>query len=255
MDKYDKMISSESLAKLRYIPTNPHDKEVLRAVDSKTITEVHDHYGIFIDYEWFCNTIADVMVETIIKQLAYLLKNNPGMGNGIDFYEIFRSIISIKKNEKAEKEGNINIYFEPGAKILELIEDPTKGESILPTFQELSGDNQDDYDFYKNLDSQCRYQLTMHNGIMFPESLKFACCAVTITFMKNIFMELMYRVANNPEKDTSDEVIESVNFNDLIEIHAILKGDKVSISMRPGVNAKLLIKCDELTEHTMGDLY
>ena len=73
--------------------------------------------------------------------------------------------------------------------------------------------------------------------------------------MKNIFMELMYRVANNPEKDTSDEVIESVNFNDLIEIHAILKDDKVSISMRPGVNAKLLIKCDELTEHTMGDLY
>ena len=43
-------------------------------------------------------------------------------------------------------------------------------------------------------------------------------------------------------------------FNDNIEIHGMMKDGTVSIIMRPGMNAKLLIKCDELTEHTMGDI-
>ena len=40
----------------------------------------------------------------------------------------------------------------------------------------------------------------------------------------------------------------SINFNDLIEFHAIRKADCVDIKLRPGMGAKLIIKSDESTE-------
>lgn len=249
------MTSMNGYSKLFMIPQNKHDKEILLSVDRKTRLEVEEKYGIIVDYDWQCNTVANAMVETIIKFIAYMMKSNPENGIGIDFYNVFRSIVSYKKNEKAEKEGNINIFFEPGSKVNDIIEkgpDAAEDPNIQHSIADYISSDEKENELYRTLDTQCKYQLTMHNSIMFPDHVKFFTSAITCTFLMNIFKELLYRAVNDPDRDKS-EYLESVNFNDLIEIHALIKDGHASINMRPGVNAKLLIKCDELTESTLGD--
>ena len=244
-----------SYGKLFIIPQDPVDREFLQSVDRRTRSEINRIYGILVDYDWQCNTIANAMVETIISDLAFMLKSGSSGGVGIEFYDILRAIVSIKTNEKAEKEGNINIYFEPGSKITGLIENgPDKteyGEKIIPMQRFLTGDADED-NLYRNLEYHTRYNLTSINGIMIPEHQKFFTFAIGYTFIECIYLEILYRLANMDAGDGEEKLV-SVNFNDNIEIHGIMKDGTVNITMRPGMNAKLLIKCDELTEHTMGD--
>ena len=244
--------------KMFIIPQDPADREFLRAVDHRARAEINRIYGILIDYEWQANTIANTMVETIITDLAFMLKSggtNAGNGLGIEFYDILKAIVSIKTNEKAEKEGNINIFFEPGSKINSLIEngpDMTEYDvKINPIERFLTGNPEEDA-FYNNLEYHTRYNLSSINGIMIPEHQKFAPFAIGYTFIECIYLEILYRLANMDVEEGVEKLV-SVNFNDNIEIHGIMKDDTVNITMRPGMNAKLLIKCDELTEHTMGD--
>jgi hypothetical protein len=247
--------SGSAYGKLFVIPQDPNDREFLLSVDRRARAEINRIYGILIDYDWQANTIANGLVETIISDLAFLLKNGAGGGIGIEFYDIIRAIVSIKTNEKAEKEGNINIYFEPGSKVTHLIEngpDTTEYiDKIDPMKRFLTGNPEED-DLYKNIDYHTRYNLTSTNGIMIPDHLKFSVFAIGYTFLECMYLEILYRLANMDAEEGEEKLV-SVNFNDNIEIHGVMKNGTVNIIMRPGMNAKLLIKCDQITEHTMGD--
>ena len=241
--------------KLFIIPQDPNDREFLLSVDRRTRSELNRIYGILMDYDWQANTIANGVVETLIADLAFMLKSGASNGIGIEFYDILRAIVSIKTNEKAEKEGNINIYFEPGSKVVSLIENgPDTREyevKINPMEKFLTGNVEDD-NLYKNLEYHARYNLSSVNGIMIPDHQKFSVFAVAYTFLECIYLEILYRLSNMDSNDGEEKLI-SVNYNDNIEIHGIMKNGTVTITMRPGMNAKLLIKADDLTEHTMGD--
>jgi len=247
--------SGSAYGKLFVIPQDPSDREFLLSVDRRARAELNRIYGILVDYDWQANTIANSVIETLITDLAFMLKNGANNGIGIEFYDIIKAIVSIKTNEKAEKEGNINIYFEPGAKAISLIENgPDKieyEEKVDPATRFLTGDPAED-DLYKNLEYHTRYNLSSVNGITIPDHLKFSVFAIGYTFIECIYLEILYRLANMDGEDGEEKLV-SVNFNDNIEIHGIMKNGTVNITMRPGMNAKLLIKCDEVTEHTMGD--
>ena len=248
--------NGSAYGKLFIIPQDPSDREFLLAVDRRARFEINRIYGILIDYDWQANTIANSVVETIISNLAFMLKSGASKGIGIEFYDIIRAIVSIKTNDKAEKEGNINIYFEPGSKITSLIENgPDKTEyidKISPAERFLTGNPEED-ELYRNLEYHTRYNLSSVNGVMIPDHLKFSVFAIGYTFLECIYLEILYRLANMDAEEGAEKLV-SVNFNDNIEIHGVMKNDTVNIIMRPGMNAKLLIKCDELTEHTMGDI-
>ena len=251
---------SDIYGKFFVIPQSPQDKEVLESVDNRTRAAINKRYSILVDYLWQCNTIANCLVETIVEQLAMLLKTDPNAtdGVGITFYDLLNSIVSIKQNDKAEKEGNINIFFEPGSKVTSLIEngpdeDPETPVSPVSVFWT---DDPKENEFIKNLDYHTRYVLGMKHTIMFPDHLQLPVVAIGYTFLEMIFVELLYRLSMMSANDTEDdpqEHIVSVNFNDLIEFHGVMKDGGVIFNMRPGLNAKLLIKCDEVTEHTLGD--
>jgi hypothetical protein len=244
-----------SLGKLFIVPQTADDREFLLSVDRKTRVETEQRFGLIVDYDWHCNTIANCLLETMIQNLAFMLKSNPSSGVGINFYDLFISQVSIKKNTKAEKEGNINIFFEPGSVAMDLVEngpgkEPT--DSISPALM-FTVEDPDDEENYKNLDYHTRYALTASHGITFTDRTpKYAVFAIGYTFIKNIFVELLYRLSNMKDEEGEEKLV-SVNFNDNIEFHGLLKNGTVLLTMRPGMNAKLLIKCDELTEKTMGD--
>lgn len=253
MQDYPIMNSFGMNTKLFYIPSDKHDHSILGATDAKTKADLADKYGILIDYDWECCTISYVMLKTIISHLAYLMKSTGHDNIGIDFYSLLKTYISVKKNEKAEKEGNINIYFEPGPKAIELIENPITTDTTSSINEFIPENDPEELEFLKKLDSQCNYELITHYGLAFTENCKMFTCAITVVYLRNLIMELCHRVATNPDKDTVDSIIESVNFNDLVEIHCEYKNGGAMLYIRPGANAKLLIKCDELTEQTMGD--
>lgn len=245
--------------KLFIIPQIPEDHQFLEAVDRKTMKDIATKYNFFIDYVWNANTIACGVVESIISNLAYELKKKPSVGVGLDFEGLFTVQVSIKKNIKAEKEGNINIFFNPGNLVTDLIEN---GPEALETVDRKSpeeffktGDPVTDK-MYENIEYHSMYKLMMEHGLAFTdETPKFLVFGVAYEFIKNIYIELLYRLQNMQPEDggSEDERLVSVNFNDNIEFHGILKDGCVTLTMRPGMNAKLLIKCDELTENTMGD--
>lgn len=248
--------NGSAYGKLFMIPQDPSDREFLLAVDRRARFEINRIYGILIDYDWQANTIANAVVETIIKNLAFMLRSGASKGIGIEFYDIIRAIVSIKTNEKAEKEGNINIYFEPGSKINSIIENGPDTreytEKISPAERFVTGIPEED-ELYRNLEYHTRFNLSSINGVMIPDHLKFSVFAIGYTFLECIYLEILYRLANMDAEEGAEKLV-SVNFNDNIEIHGVMKGDTVNIIMRPGMNAKLLIKCDELTEHTMGEI-
>ncbi len=248
-------LGTSMYGKLFIIPQDPGDREFLLSVDRRTRSELNRVYGILLDYDWQANTIANAVIETLISDLAFLLKSGGNGGIGIEFYDIIRATVSIKTNEKAEKEGNINIFFEPGSKITSIIENGPDtreySEKIDPKAKFTTGVPDDDA-FYGNLEYHTRYNLSTINGVMIADHLKFFVFAIGYTFIESIYYEILYRLSNMDGEEGEEKLI-SVNFNDNIEIHGIMKDGTVNIVMRPGMNAKLLIKCDEITEHTMGD--
>lgn len=253
---------SGSYGRFFTIPQDEEDRSILLAVDRRTKDEVEARYGFLTDYEWHMNTIANTTFETIIKTLAFMLnsKNNKVQGLGINFYDLFKVGVSIKRNEKAEKEGNINVFFEPGDKMDSLIQDgppePYRGPIYSP-LQEFAITDPEQKPKYDNLDHHVRFELSDKHGLLIKDNMSYAVFAITYVFFENLVSELIMRLAHNdqdPEADPNDEKMVSVNFNDNLEIHAVLKDGHVTIMMRPGLNAKLLIKNDGMTESTMGDL-
>lgn len=256
----------ERIGKFFVIPQNPADHEFLLAVDRKTRSDIDLKYGFLADYDWMCNTVANMFFEGMIGHLKYFLDENgfEGGSAGVSFYDLFSATISNKVNEHAEKEGNLNIYFEPGKRVTELIEN---GPPQLPDRIErvsmadaFSTDDPEENDFMIRLDNYCKFEVNKKHGIKLGEKSPLASVGVAYTFFENLFIELIVR-ANDQRKRTldntdgsDDDAMVTVNFNDNIEFHCVVSDGMATVMMRPGMNVKLLVKNDGLTESTMGDL-
>lgn len=226
------------------VPEDPKTREFLLAVDRRTKGDVEKRFNIHIDHDWYCNTIADQTVEAIITSLKMdtIADNAVKM---INFYNMFSAKVSLKVNENAEKEGNVNISFEPGVDAIALISDPipeNEKEYVVQTAEEafaLEEVPDDVIQAYDRLDAFARYSLSANFGITISSKLHKLCTAVTYVFFENIFRGLLHELAEDP-----DAGIAKLNFNDLIEMHASFKDGGVILTMRPGAFGKLTIKSD-----------
>ena len=250
--------------KLFLIPQDPRDREIILSSDRRAAAELRDRCSILFDYDWQCNTIANTMIEAMIQYLNRMLQNNEiGRGAGIDFYNIFSIIVSIKNNDDAEKQGNINIVFKPGNIADALIENGPDAAADCPLYTTEAipvnlGDSDDAASdrLYREIACHVGYMLNSRNGILIPPSGEQRCFVQKITgiFMINVFRDMLHRLAlEKNEHPDLDEWVITLNLNDNIEIHAVMDEHGTKFVLRPGMNAKLTIKCDEVTEHTMGD--
>lgn len=247
--------------KIATIPQDPYTREFLREVDMQTRVDIEEKFGAIIDYEWHCNTIANITVESLIQALAVDMRANHAPRASINFYDVFGIRVSTKKDAKAEKEGNINVSFEPGHNAEALIgtdlkKSDTPVEKVKPVDYYRIEDPDMDPDAlnamnqaYMNIDRKARYSLSNTYGIAIPDQHSMLAFAITDVFFMNIFRKLLYSLGESEDKE-----LVSVNFNDNIEIHALRKDGGVILAMRPGMNAKLIIKSDETTEDEDDDL-
>lgn len=238
----------------------PQDKETINflyEVDSETKGDVEDNFDPcpLINYDWHCNTIANATVEGFIKALNTDMKDNNAKNAYMNFYDLFNIKVTTKINESAEKEGNINIAFKPGPTAVKQIslESLPTGPITKTTFAdffkiEIPDEDPDIVEAinrkYADIDRYIRYGLSNNYAISIPDDSAFMPFAICYFFILNIFRKLLRELGAHPDQNQV-----SVNFNDLIEFHASRnEEDEVVLLMRPGLNAKLLIKSDETTE-------
>lgn len=238
------------------VPQDPHDRAILEGIDQKTMVEVSERFKCHISRDWYCNTIANSVVQCLIAALGVDLASSTRATKAqIDFYGLFTTTVTIKVNKKAEKEGNINVMFEPGVIANKLIEtfDPTmtteyEKEDRMKFFSHddpnLSDEEMRAFNAaYLNIDTKATYDLSNNYAIIIPNDQRYFTFAIAYQFITNIFRELLATLYAQPESDLA-----TINFNDNIEFHLIRSDDGLKFAMRPGLNAKLLIKSDSTTE-------
>ena len=248
------------------VPPTKEDRDFLSAIDTQTKIDLREMFGVTISVDWHCNTIANYTVEAIIKAININMQERGLKSYKFNFYDLFIVKVSTKINEDAEKEGNINVSFEPGPSAVKLISNthsradtPVERTTFMDFFTIVIPNEDPNVvaeinDFYSKIDQQARYVLSNNYAIAIPNSGQYMAFGVCYIFIRNIFEKLLRDFGEHPESG-----ILSVNFNDNIEFH-ISKVDSedededesvaplVRFSMRPGLNAKILIKSDETTE-------
>ena len=238
------------------IPQDEYTRNCLLSVDQQSKIDVEQKFGFPINYDWHCNTVANCTVEAIISAMNADMKYDGAPSARINFYDVFIAKVTTKINEDAEKEGNINISFEPGPTAVNLIttEIPKNEEDIEQVdpkeFFTIEDPDMDSTQLaamneaYTAIDRKARYTLSNNYAITITDDNVYFAFAITYVFILNIFRKLLQDLGDNPTKTLS-----SVNFNDNIEFHAMRDDEGfVKLAMRPGLNAKLLIKSDETTE-------
>lgn len=238
----------------------PQDKDsniFLREVDNQTKYSVEDAFDPcpIINYDWHCNTIAYCVIEGFIKALNTDMKERNAQKAFINFYDLFSLKVTTKVNERAEKEGNINISFIPGPTAVNLIsaeslnEVPQEKTTFAKFFTiEIPGEDPDIVEAinqkYFDIDKYVRYAVSNNYAIAINQEHAYMTFAICYHFILNLFKKLVRDLGANP-----DQELISVNFNDLVEFHIVRNEDNEAVfRMRPGLNAKLLIKSDEVTE-------
>lgn len=238
------------------IPNDPEMNENLRAVDDSATSEA-DSRQIKGLYTWAITTIATSYLENMIKILS--LKMNENRDSTVDFCNLLSCTATIRKNEDAEKEGNINISFRPGEFILKESEVGSVGkikanirgefDNVASKFIKINPNHiselDEDLKILHTIEKATIRELNNKNNMVIPSD--WLATKVTFIYVKHIYIRLLNLIENGSRAA-------SVNFQDLIEFHVRLvteeDGQKIKFILRPGVNSKLFIKSDDVTEFT-----
>ena len=240
--------------KMYIIPQDVETREDLLNVDRNTKEDIRLKHRLYLNSDWECNTVANTVVEALIKILYSHIQENgvhilESGENGIDFYDLIDIAASNKKNESAEKTGNINVKFRPGKRVDEIISDDVAVENKNYQFVEITAaysypDDTDRTTAMLKIDKIARKVLADKYSFILPKD--FQAVAATVVFLENLYRQLIQKIVLTGKSSSM------INFNDIIEFHATKVGDKVDVRLRPGMGAKLIIKSDEQTEEEDG---
>lgn len=244
---YNEIVGSKNYV----ITQDPETREDLLMIDRQTKEDLREIHRLYLNNDWECNTITYVTIETLVKILHAHIKDHgvdilESGGNEINFYDILEMSASNKKNEDAEKTGNINVSFWAGEKVADIVSEDTLREQQEVDFVEISAAYSYPEDSERTramlkIDNLARRLLSDRYAIVLPKD--YMAIAPTYLFLKNLYRVLTEKLVNSGKGTTT------INFNDIIEFHAVKSKDNgIDIHLRPGMAAKLIIKSDEVTE-------
>lgn len=202
---------------------------------------------IFYSRDYALNTIASVYLEEFFGFLA--MANTEGSifhEKTISLNGIITATSSMKEDEEAEKEGNINLFIQFG-KLYYYLEDMEKD------LREFSYSEKDKFkvvipnpskypeivEQMKIIDklTQRTLQSKYHLVVMQP--------LVTTTCVSAFLTAVIQFVVDTAEK-TGKPVL--YNISDIIECRCVIKNGDPIIHFVPGIGAKLAMKFDGITE-------
>lgn len=246
MSGFDSVLSGGN--QMLIAPSDQTERVDLQAIDQKTKEDLRLRHRVFFQKDWECNTIAYLFVSNMCRVInSHILNNGVEVlvhaeGSELNFYDLFKVSVTNKRNENAEKTGNINVKFKKEKKANAIID---SFEETDNTFVELQvaymipGDDALTNAFLK-IDEMTRRIAKEKFDIILQH--KWMAVATTNIFIENVYRYMMEKIVKTERNSLM------VNFNDIIEFHVMRTGSEFDIRLRPGYAAKLIVKSDESTE-------
>lgn len=233
------------------IPMDPETREDLLNVDRKTKEDLRERHRLYINNDWELTTITTVVIESLVRVLYSQVRNNgvsilsKDYGGVLNYYDLLEIAATYKENAKAEKTGNINVKFGAGSKVDDIISDDVPEKDKENEYMEIVAaysfpDDEDRTKSIRAVDKVARKTIFDKYNIMLPKD--YMAIATSVIYLENLYKYLVQKAVLTGKPSVT------INFNDIIEFHAIRKDDKLTIKLRPGMGAKLIIKSDADTE-------
>lgn len=228
-------------------PADPVQRTVLDRVELAARNKLMMDYKIKLN-AGYLTTIACVYYESLVRALVKLMKDTGENVSEINFFDMFTAIASSRSNDDADKEGNINVMFHVGPGVQMLI-DTNECKEIHPDMWQKTIINVVEKHASSVLFNKHKMMLGNDDN------------GATYTVVAYVYFEFMIRTLIMMLRD-SGKKSSMINFLELFEIHAsYAKSEKdeaedekvLEIKMRPGAQAKLIIKDDDITEKELSE--
>lgn len=225
------------------VPSDPAQRAVTEKVEIMSRAKLISDYKIRLN-SGYMTTIACVYVESLITILVKLMRESKG-DSKINFLDMFTVESVNRENDDADKDGNINVKFIPGTVIQTIME-----RDFAPVINEEMWEDT----IIKLVETECgktlqtKHKMTSSNTAIWTK----------IAF---VYFEYLFRVLKMLGKAAYDNgnVSASINFLELFEAHVTVEvienpdnpelvREVYTCKLRPGFEAKLLIKDDGVTE-------
>ena len=250
------------------VPSNKFEESTFRLVERKAKTKLRE-YNINFNRDWVIFTIVTVYSRIANNLLSKKIVNNEG--DSVFYGDIFAIIPSIAKNDEAEKEGNINLTFQLGPFVENIV---TNVKSDIPKVKKgkyLIPSNKADINDMQGIEKATVESLKAYDLII-PNEDGFIY-TIVITYFETLF-EVMRDIIDLTSSDddieaetyiSMDEFVNrmkkmkssviSLNFYDIYEFKFGKNPKKKQsasvpyfVGIVPGIRAKLRIKSDGSTE-------
>ena len=225
-------------------PVDLAQRTVTEKVEQAARNKIISDYKIRLN-PGYMTTITCVYVESMIRTLVQLMRENKGEAS-LNFLDLMTISSTNRENEDADKDGNINIKFRPGPSIETIME-----RDYCPVMLEEMW--KDDI-IIEHVEKECanilahKHKITGNNRANWTK--------VAYVYLEYLFrtLKLMAKVA----KENGQAAV-SVNFLEMFEAHCTYEAiahpdnpdlihENLVVKIRPGFQAKLLIKDDGVTE-------
>ena len=235
----------------RVYPVDPESRDDVLAIDRRTKEDLRLRHRLYMEADWDCNTITHALLANMRRVLNAEICHqgvsilDSSFDNVFSFYDLISIAASNKKNTSAEKMGNINVKFIPGAKVPSIIADNTdnNGESKIEYIKIedcYKVENEAVTSAMLKIDTMTRREMRDRYNVIMPKDWE--AVAVTYVFLEDLYRHIIMKLVASEKNQAM------INFNDLIEFHAQKKGDSAQIFIRPGYESKLIIKSDKASE-------
>lgn len=247
MSGFDDILDGGS--RMLVVPSNQNDKIDLQAIDQKTKEDLRLRHKIFIQRDWECNTTAFLFVSNMCRVInSHILNNGVEVlvhaeGSELNFYDLFKISVTNKKNENAEKTGNINVKFNPEKKVDDIANNYENTDNTFLDFKVAYVYPNDEAmtNAFLQIDELTRRKAKDKYDVVLTH--KWMSVAITHLFIENIYRYMIEKLMKTGRNSLM------INFNDVIEFHIMkIKDGGFDIRLRPGYGAKLMVKSDESTE-------
>lgn len=226
-------------------PSDPAQKAVTEKIERAMTSEMVSSLKIKLN-PIYPTTITCVYVEAMIRVLVKLMRENHGEAS-INFLDLFTISSDNRENDDADKDGNINIQFKPGPvcdSIMERDYAPVMADETL----------------WKDtiigvIEKECSKILRLKHKMNSNNDANWT--KIAFLYLVYLFRVLKFMAKAALENGTVSVMI---NFLEMFEAHANIEQiqnpenpdivqEKIHVKIRPGFEAKLLIKDDNVTEY------
>ena len=233
-------------------PIDKESRDDVLIVDRLTKEELRLKHRLYLQTDWESNTVANAVMETALRVMYAQIMNmgvhvlDDDMDNTLIFYDLIEIAASNKKNESAEKTGNINVIFTPGERVKDIISDDTPINERKIEYCDFRKvytipDDEALTNVMHRIDTIARKLLLEKYSLAL--SADWSAIATAYIFLENMYRQLIMKL------NASDKKMVIINFNDLIEFYAQKNSNgEAQVFTRPGMGAKLIIKSDATTE-------